>query len=104
MKATDVWESDDVAVFFFLDWSRLWTVLIQGQMGSHSVIIDEIIGQCLPQMILTQNNDVIQDLTADRADMVLVSWKVDKKASRKASRLASKKVSQNGVGKKPLPC
>ena len=56
VKTTDVRESNDIAVAFRLNWPRIGTVLCQTQVGSCIVKIDDIIGQRLPQMILTQHN------------------------------------------------
>ena len=69
MKSTEDWPSSELAEALDRPLAR-W-ILAQGQMRSEFIVIDGICGKDLPQVGLTEDDDVIEAFPADRADQPL---------------------------------
>ena len=53
------------------DRSMTWRILVQGEMSSDVIIVSGIDGQDPAQMRFAEDDDVIEALSADRADQPL---------------------------------
>src|SRR6266511_4073844 len=68
MESTHQRQRDDVASIWCFDRACLRTVGIQGSVSTVTVIIVDVVGQDLTQVLLVQNNHVVQTFAADRPD------------------------------------
>ena len=68
MQAADFWSHDDRAHLGPLDGSHVGRVLLEREMSSRAVIVDEVAGQDAAQVPLAEHKDMVQTLTANRAD------------------------------------
>ncbi len=68
MQAADFWSHDDRAHLGPLDGSHVGRVLLEREMSSRAVIVDEVAGQDAAQVPLAEHKDMVQTLTAHRAD------------------------------------
>jgi hypothetical protein len=68
MESPHLGHRDDPAEGRGVNWSWLWAVHRQRQMGTEAMVIPEVIGQNAPQMGLVQHDDVIEHLPTDAPD------------------------------------
>ncbi len=68
MESTHQRQRDDVASIWWFDRACLRTVGIQGSVSAVTVIIVDVVGHDLTQVLLIQNNHVVQTFAADRPD------------------------------------
>src|SRR5258708_36578411 len=68
MQAADFWSDDDRAHLGPLDGSHVGRVLFEREMSSRAVIVDEVAGQDAARGPLAEHKDMVQTLTANRAD------------------------------------
>jgi hypothetical protein len=68
MQATDFADRDDLAELRRLDRPHVRRILGQGEVGPGAVVVLEVSGEEVSQMALAQDEDVVETLTADRAD------------------------------------
>src|SRR5437899_1597336 len=68
MQAADFWSHDNRAHLGPLDGSHVGRVLLEREMSSRAVIVDEVAGQDAAQVPLAEHKDMVQTLTANRAD------------------------------------
>src|SRR5713226_10448927 len=61
----------DAAVFGWLDGARLGRVFPQRQVRTRAVIVAEVAAQTTTQVSLIQDDDVVEQFAADRADHAL---------------------------------
>src|SRR2546427_4954238 len=66
MQAADFWSDDDRAHLGPLDGSHVGRVLLEREMSSRAVIVDEVAGQDAAQVPLAEHKDMVQTLTANR--------------------------------------
>ena len=71
MQTAHLREGDNLACRGRLDGARLQTILVEGQMGSGTVMILKIARQDVPQVTLVEDDDVIQTFATDRANDAL---------------------------------
>ena len=68
MQASDHGYLDDAALVGVLHRSWLRGVLLQGEVCSGPVVVDEVLAQQATQMGPVQHHDVVETLTAEGAD------------------------------------
>ena len=68
MEAADHGRLDDPALVEALHRSGLRGVLLQGEVGSGTVVVDEVVAQQATQVGLVQHHDVVEALAAQGAD------------------------------------
>jgi hypothetical protein len=68
MEATDRWERDDFAGFGWVYRAALGTILVEREMRSRRVVVLKVRRQDAAQVTLIEDDDVIETLTADRAN------------------------------------
>src|SRR5271166_3649324 len=74
MQATDLRYGDDSAEPGWLDRARDGAIFIEGKMGACSMVVVDVQRQDAAQMALVEDHNVIQVLTANRADHALGIW------------------------------
>src|SRR5262245_51032086 len=68
MEATDFADSDDLAELRRLDQPHVRSILGQGEVGPGAVVVVEVSGEDVSQVALAQDEDMVETLSADRAD------------------------------------
>ena len=68
MQASDHGYLDDAALVGVLHRSGLRCVLVQGEVCSGTVVVEEIVAQQATQVGVVQHHDVVETLTAEGAD------------------------------------
>jgi hypothetical protein len=74
MQTSDLREGNDLASSWRVYWARLGAILIEREMCSALVMKLKITRQDVAQVTLVKDDDVIETLTADRADEALDIW------------------------------
>ena len=64
-------KSDDVAQGRWVNWSWLWALFGQGKMNSRRVVIGHVGAKHSTEMSLVENNEVVEAVSANRADQPL---------------------------------
>jgi hypothetical protein len=68
MQASDHGRLDDPALVEVLHESRLRGVLVEGEVRSGTVVVDEVVAQLATQMGFVQHHHVVEALAAEGAD------------------------------------
>jgi hypothetical protein len=68
VQAANLQDCDDSAARWRLDGTRVWTVFVQGKMGSGSLVVVLVRRKDASQMALIEDYAVVETLTPDRAD------------------------------------
>jgi hypothetical protein len=68
MQASDHGRLHDPALIKALHWSRLRRVLVQGEVCSGTVVVEDLVAQQATQVGVVQHHDVVETLTAEGAD------------------------------------
>jgi len=68
VEASDLGEFHDASELWWLDRPGLGRVLLQGEVGARMVVVPEVAIQAPAEMVLAQDHDVVEQLTANRAD------------------------------------
>jgi hypothetical protein len=71
MEASALWERDDLAGLGWLYRAALRTILVEREVRSHRIVIVKVRRQYAAQMTVIEDDDVIETLTANRADDAL---------------------------------
>ena len=74
MQATDLRHGDDSSGPGWLDRARDRAIFIEGKMRAGSMVVVDVRRQDAAQMALVEDHNVIQVLTANRADHALGIW------------------------------
>src|SRR5262245_42256983 len=82
MQPADLRDCDDLALRrrFDLSWSR--RVPLQGLMWPGVVIVIEVLSQNPTQVILIDNNQVVETLSANRSDYAFGVWILERRSRR----------------------
>ena len=68
MQTAHLREGDNLACRGRLDWARLRTILVEGQMGSGPVMILKIAGEDVAPVALVEDDDVVETFASNCAD------------------------------------
>ena len=71
MEASDLWERDDLTGLGWVYRAALRTILVEREMRSRRVVIVKVRRQHASQVTLVEDDDVIETLSANRANYAL---------------------------------
>jgi hypothetical protein len=74
MPSTQQRQFDDVALVWRFDGTRVWRILIECPMSPISVIIGQVIGENLPEVLHIENDEVVQALAPEGAIQAFDHW------------------------------
>src|SRR6516165_1216004 len=82
MQPADLRDCDDLALLRRFDLSWKWRVPLQGLMRARIVIIVQVIPQDSPQLVFTDDDQMIETLSANRADYAFGVWILEGRSRR----------------------
>src|SRR5215471_9341674 len=68
MQAADFGNRDNRAEFWGLNWPSVGGILVEREVSARPVIVHEVAGEDAVQVAFAEHEDVIEALSADRAD------------------------------------
>ena len=74
MQPADLRDCDDLPLLWRFDLSCIWRVPLQGLMRARIVIIVQVIPQDSAQLVFTDDDQMIETLSANRADDTSGIW------------------------------
>src|SRR5262249_43092277 len=82
MQPADLWDCDDLALRWRFDLSWKWRVPLQGPMRARIVIIVQVFPQDSAQLVFTDDDQMIETLSANRADDAFGVWILEGRSRR----------------------
>jgi hypothetical protein len=68
VEAADLRKSDDTSAVEWLDGARFGCVLVESEVCARGVVVAEVTAQATTKVLLVEDDEVVEKLTADGAD------------------------------------